>query len=62
MNVKEESDKWASLGPPMGSRMKSVKWYDAPPSVIPPESMNLLEKYSNIPRSEIIQHITYFVS
>lgn len=56
-----ESDKWDGLDPSMGSRMKSVKWYDAPLSVISPEPTNLLEKYSNIPRNEVIQHIMYFI-
>ncbi|KAK3079861.1 hypothetical protein LTS18_003721, partial [Coniosporium uncinatum] len=43
----------------VGSKSKSVPWYDASPSPtsIPASARHLLETYSRIPASDVTQHV-----
>lgn len=52
----------ATAPPAVGSRDKSVAWYQPTLSTLPDETKELLKTYSRIPEGEIEAHIYRVVS
>lgn len=46
----------------IGSKDRSVAWYDKTFSGVPADARELLEKYSNIPSDEVESHVLSIVS
>jgi hypothetical protein len=50
------------VSPFVGSKDKSVGWYDKNPPELQPAALELLEKYAGVPADKVLDHVITMVS